>query len=183
MKFFKTLVLSLLIISSGQIAFALDPIAPKSERAFGFLSVDSPLLSDVIQVTPVGTNAGVGVINLKNDDLAKVPVGTYIVRVKMQDKVWTQTVTIQPTELSAIAVTGYGNLRVAVPDPANTMVEVYALDGKQVSRFSASQVKTLPVGNYRVTVKLPAESGARVADPTQDVSIITNETRRVVVWK
>lgn len=183
MKILNTFVLALLFISSSQIVFALDPVAPVSERAFGFLSVDSPLQSDVIQATPVGTHAGVGMITLKNDDIAKVPVGTYIVRVKMQDKQWTQTALVHPTELTAIAVIGYGNLKVAAPDPANTMVEVYALDGKQVSRFSASQVKTLPAGNYRVTIKLPTVSGTRVADATKDVSIITNETRRLVVWK
>lgn len=168
----------------ASVAYALDPVAPKSERAFGFLSVETPLKTDVIQAINSDPAKAAAPILLKNDEILKVPVGDYLVKVKMQDKEWSQSVKVQPTELSALTVTGYGNLRVMAPDPANTNVDVYGMDGQLVSHFAASQIKTLPTGNYRVTVKLPMESGMRSNEVTKEnISIVTNETRRVVVWK
>jgi len=165
-------------------ASALDPVAPKSERAYGFLSVESPLHSDVIEASCVASCQAAAPIQFKNDEMVKVPVGDYLVRVKMQDKEWSQRAKVLPTELTALAVTGYGNLAVTAPNPATTMVEVYSADGKQVARFNASQMKTLPTGTYRVTIRLAPELGLNPSEVTKtDVGIVTNETRRLIVWK
>lgn len=165
--------------------FALDPIAPKSERAFGFLSVTTPLYTDMLEIKSDNFST-----TFKSEEMIKVPIGDYILTVMMQDNVKsTQKVSVMPTELTAINITGFGNLFVKAPNASRTVVEVYSIHNKLVSRFMASKIKTLPIGTYRVNIKMPPEEMANMdkvytSEVTKnDVRIITNETRELIVWK
>jgi len=158
--------------------WALDPVAPRSERKYGELMVQTPLPSDVCEIKMVkDKNRDEGVEyqqSFKPGETIKVPVGDYALKVKLQDREWTSQVTVHPTERTDIKVTGYGNLKVNSPNPSGDTVEVATPDGKVVSSFHPNQVKTLPTGTYNVTVKM---KGTSITQP--DVVIITNTTREV----
>jgi len=157
-------------------SFALDPVAPKHERAFGFLRVDTPLpQSDRCEVRGVGvSNSGI-VIPCPPNQQIKLPIGPYILSVHLQGHEWTMPVTIAPTEYTKVAVSGFGNLRVEGARPSDT-VEVVSQDGRVVERFTASQVKTIPVGVYNVKVNA---SGSPITK--SNVSVWPNTTRELIV--
>ncbi len=169
--------------------FALDPVAPKSERAFGFLTVESPLATDIIEITSLKNSVDNFKITFNNDEMIKIPIGEYFLRVKMQEVKWSQKIEVLPTELTEITVVGYGNLSVKSPYPDQTTVEVSSKEGKGITTFKASQIKTLPTGTYRVTIKLPPEEFVNIRNvypdevTKNDVEIITNQTRRLIVWR
>ncbi len=187
MKKITSLSLFLFLIVFAVPLWALDPIAPKEERAFGFLSVESPLETDVCEITPLG-KAERPPITFKSYEMVKVPVGEYNLKVKIQELDWTKQIKVTPTELTQIFVTGYGNLKVKTPHPDKDIVEVFDHSGRLVKSFPSSELKTLPAGNYRVSVKLSTDY-PNPKDPkqhliqqvTKNTSIITNETRRLVV--
>ncbi|MFO1518210.1 MAG: hypothetical protein U1F57_00875 [bacterium] len=171
-------------------AFALDPVAPKQDRAFGFLTVQSPLPSDICEIKSLKLKQKEPFeLNFHPDELMKVPVGDYQLKVKMQEVEWTSRVTVHPTEMTQVFVPGFGNLKVIAPQPAKTTVEVFSKDGKLLRTFPADQIKTFPVGDYTVVVKLPAEQVPnRVETVTPEgvknnVTLVANETRRLVVYK
>jgi hypothetical protein len=181
--------LAFLFLFTTSLVFALDPVAPKSERAFGFLTVDSPLPGDILEITSLRKEANAFSLTFRNNELVKVPIGEYSLTVKMQGYNWTQNISVLPTEMTDISVTGYGNLLVKAPNPPKTTVEVYSTDGTLISRFNASEVKTLPVGAYQVTITIEPDVIANAGPfytshvTKNDVRIITNETRKLVVWK
>lgn len=185
----KILVLTLtfLITFTTSFVFALDPVAPKSERAFGFLTVDSPLTSDILEITSIKPNAFS--LTFRNNELVKVPIGDYFLTVKMQSFKWSQKISVLPTEMTNIFVPGFGNLLVKAPNPSKTTVEVYSSGGALVSQFMASEIKTLPIGTYQVTMKVPPEEIVNAGNfytsnvTKNDVRILSNETRKLVVWK
>lgn len=187
MRKISVLSLTFFILFSTPLVFALDPTAPKSERAFGFLTVDSPLPSDVLEITSLKPNAFS--LTFRNNELVKAPIGDYLLTVKMQGVKWSQKISVLPTEMTDINVPGYGNLLVKAPNPSKTTVEVYSSDGTLLSRFMASEIKTLPVGTYQVTIKMQPEEIVNAgnfytSDVTKnDVRILTNETRKLIVWK
>ncbi len=174
----KLFVFVTVFLFSLQSVWALDPVAPRSERKYGQLMVETPLSTDVCEIQMTqdkNRDAGSGYQqSFKPGETIKVPVGDYSLKVKLQDAEWTSQLTVYPTERTDVKVTGYGNLKVMSPNATKDSVEVSNLDGKVVSSFKASQVKTLPTGTYNVTVKM---GGGSVTQP--NVVIITNTTREV----
>jgi len=173
----------------GLQAFALDPVAPVEERAFGFVSFESPLPTDTAQLTGVAP-AGLPPMTLRPGELMRVPVGQYNIKVKMQGYEWTSPVTVTPTELTAMVVPGFGNLKVSTPSPTTDMVEVMSADNRTVASFPASEIRTLPIGTYSVKVKLSPDVTVQKTQKVvsrdvvrANVQILPNETRRVVVYK
>ncbi|MBL7684681.1 MAG: hypothetical protein JNK65_01435 [Deltaproteobacteria bacterium] len=166
-------VFSLLVISS--LSFALDPVAPRSERKYGQLMVKTPLPElDVCEVVSTKDSADKFQKTFKPGEAVKIPVGDYIVKVKLQGYEYQSNATIQPTERTDVVVTGYGNLKVNSPKPNSDMVEVRTKDGKLIKSFNPKGVQTLPTGTYDVKVKM------KEGDVTQEnVVIITNTTREV----
>jgi hypothetical protein len=155
-------------------SFALDPVAPREERAFGFLRVETPLpATDECEVSAVAPASGYKKA-FKPGQTMKIPVGDYLLSVKLQDRVWKNPISIRATELTALVVPGFGNLKVTSPRRSDT-VEVYSPKGGFVTSFPASQVKTLPVGRYHVKVKMKSLETPRI-----QVAIVTNTTREVV---
>lgn len=180
--------LSFLFLMNLSPAFALDPVAPKEERAFGFVSVETPLPTDVCELTGIAP-AGLPPMTVRPGELIRVPVGQYNLRVKMQGYEWTNTISVTPTELTAAVVSGYGNLKVATPNPTVDQVEVSSSDGKALKTFRSSEIATLPIGVYRVKIRLGSGAvasgqGNMMQDVVRtDVKILPNETRRLVVYK
>src|SRR5437867_2161357 len=138
-KLFSLSVLAILFCAT--MAWALDPVAPLSERKFGVVYVQSTLpSSDVITLSP--TNDSGKAINMKSGVDVKVPVGDYTVRVEMQDYSYEVGVTVKPTERHEIIVPGYGNLRVNGP---KADVEVFGENSKKpIAKFQTNFTKTLP---------------------------------------
>ncbi len=171
-------IVSILILYTLSSAWALDPVAPRAERKYGELAVQTPLSSDTCEIKMTkdkNRDAGIDYQQkFKPGETIKIPVGDYELTVQLQDREWKTQVTIHPTERTDVKVTGYGNLKVNSPSPSKDTVEVATLDGKVISSFHPSQVKTLPNGTYNVTVKM---GGASIAQP--NVVIITNTTREV----
>jgi hypothetical protein len=154
---------------------ALDPVAPKSERAFGFIKVESPLPdSDLCEVTRVDDKNSFKQ-SFKPAEMVKLPVGNYLLVVKLQNNEWTSSAKISPTEYTKMVVIGYGNLKVTTPNPSTDKVEVYTLDGKLIKSFSSSNPQTLPTGTYNVKIKIGASEVAE-----NNVVILTNTTREIV---
>ncbi len=173
--FWMTLIL---LVYATANAWALDPVAPRAERKYGELAVQTPLASDECEIKMTkdkNRDAGIDYQQkFKPGETIKIPVGDYDLTVKLQDREWKTQVTIHPTERTDVKVTGYGNLKVTSPNPSKDTVEVATLDGKVISSFHPTQVKTLPNGTYNVTVKM---GGASITQP--NVVIITNTTREV----
>jgi len=177
MRKYKTLVVFLLALIAFP-ALALDPVAPKSERRYGQIAVHSPLPgSDTCQIV---AKTGSFQQSFKPEETIKVPVGDYTVKVKLQDQDWSKNITVHPTERTDVFVTGYGNLKVSSPDPALDVVEVLDQSGKQVANFHPSTVKTLPVGNYSVIVKMKLSRRKNTQVRQDNVSIMTNATREII---
>jgi len=134
-------------------AVALDPVAPKAERVFGFVEVVSPLPeSDLCTLI----DASGARIDFKPGQMLKVPIGQYLLKVKLQNDEWSKQISVTPTEFNYVAVPGYGNLKVKTPNPASDTVEVYSEDGALLRSFPASQTETIPMGTYQVKVKIGA---------------------------
>ena len=166
----------LLLILSPPTILALDPVAPKSERAFGFLRVDTPLpLSDRCEIIGHGAMNQSMVLPCRPGEQMKVPIGAYLLKVELQQEEWSTPILIHPTEYTKLAVTGYGNLKVRSPHPMDS-VEVFTEDGRLLERFPASQIRTLPVGVYKIKVYTSA-----MATIKPNVSIWPNATRELIV--
>ncbi len=177
MRNYKILVVFLLAIVAFP-ALALDPVAPKSERRYGQIAVHTPLpSSDTCQIV---AKSGSFQQSFKPEETVKVPVGDYTVKVKLQDQDWSKNITIHPTERTDVFVTGFGNLKVSSPDPTLDVVEVLDQSGKQVANFHPNMVKTLPVGNYSVIVKMKLSRRKNTQVRQDNVSIMTNATREIV---
>ncbi len=178
MKRYQTLVVIFLLAIFISPVWALDPVAPKSERRYGQVAVHSPLpSSDTCQIV---AKTGSFQQSFKPEETIKVPVGDYTVKVKLQDQEWSKAITVHPTERTDVFVTGYGNLKVSSPDPATDMVEVLDKSGKQVASYHPTTVKTLPVGNYSVIVKMQLSRRKSTQVRQDNVSIMTNATREIV---
>lgn len=170
MKFLSRWFFVLLMLASVP-AFALDPVAPVSERKFGVIYVKTPMPdTDVITVTAV---QGGKKQNVKSMNESKVPVGDYQVSVKMQDYVYEQEVKVGGTERTEVVVPGYGNLKVTAPK--GSTVEVYKTGTQSlVSKFPVSQIKVLPTGYYDVRISYLKDSVT-----SNNVWIVTNTTREI----
>lgn len=180
--------LCLFVLTGLSPLWALDPVAPKEERAYGFVSLESPLSSDVGTLTGVAP-AGLSPVTIKSGEMMRVPVGEYTLTVKMQGYTWTSPVSVTPTELTAMVVPGYGNLKVTTPNSTD-MVEVWTADNRLVASFPSSEIKTLPVGTYSLKMKLGPDVMVQKTQKivTRDVlranvQILPNETRRLAVYK
>lgn len=156
-------------------AFALDPVAPKSDRAFGFFKVDTPQNSDACELLRLNPAHPPYKTNCQPNTMMTVPVGEYQLTVRMQEYSWTEKMNVHPTEYTSLAVLGYGNLLVNSTRPKD-IVEIYSRDGKVVSEFKANTVKTVPTGIYEVKVK---SKNAQVS--MNNVSVIPDRTRELVV--
>jgi hypothetical protein len=142
---------------SSRVCLALDPVAPKVERAFGFVQVVSPL-PDSDQCALFDSSGAR--IDFKPGQMMKVPVGEYTLKVKLQNDEWSKPVMVTPTEFTYVAVPGFGNLKVKTPSPESDTVEIYSEDGSFLRSFPASQTETIPMGTYQVKVKM----GSNVAN-------------------
>lgn len=171
-KFFLFAVTATLFFPLG--ARALDPLASREERNKGMIFVKTPL-PEADLVTLTLTNGGPGE-SLKPNDMRWVPVGDYLVTVKMGEYQYNQSVTVKPTERTDVVVPGYGNLKVTSINPTDT-VEVFKKGTKAaVTKFPASQIRTLPTGHYDVKVTVGNTSVTK-----DNVYVVTNTTREVVV--
>ena len=165
---FSLMVLFLLLISVP--AMALDPVAPRSERRFGMIYVETPNSTDKISITNQRTGEETKDIKPLTD--VKVQVGDYEVLVKISPKYsYTQHVTVRPTERHEIIVPGFGNVRVN-----GACKEVIILkEGKEVTKIKCNEVRTLPRGPYDLKIKI----GKYTLD--QSVTVVTNTLREVDV--
>src|SRR4030095_2902473 len=165
--------LPVIFISLTGPLWALDPVAPREERAYGFLKVDTPLpLSDQCEISAVAPASGY-TQSFKPGQRIKVPGGDYLLKAELQYRDWKNNISVRATELTALVLPGFGNLKVTSPKKTD-VVEVYTPKGNLVSIFPASQVKTLPVGRYHVRVIM-----GDLETPKIQVAIITNTTREV----
>lgn len=155
-------------------ARALDPLASRDERNKGMIFVKTPL-PQVDTVTLSLLNGGQPETLIPNE-MRWVPVGDYLVTVKMGEYKYDQNVTVKPTERTDVVVPGYGNLQVTSINPADP-VEVFKKGTQSlVTKFPASQIKTLPTGHYDVKVSVGNTSVTK-----DNVYVVTNTTREVVV--
>jgi len=170
MRFLSRWIFAFLMLASVP-AFALDPVAPISERKFGILFVKTPMPdSDVINIT---ATEGGKKQTVHAETEVKVPVGDYQVSVKMQDYVYEQQVKVGGTERTEVVVPGYGNLKVTAPKDSS--IEVYKTGTESlVAKFPASQVKVLPTGYYDVRIRYLKDSVT-----SNNVWIVTNTTREI----
>jgi len=163
------------VLGFSTLALALDPVAPRSERKFGEILVESPLPeSDTCELSPTSKGGG-ETQKFKAGETTKVPVGEYDLKVKLQDAEWKMHVTIHPTERADIKVTGYGNLKVTSPSPKSDKVEASSTDGKFSKSFAPNHVQTLPTGTYNVKVIMGSDQVTE-----NNVVIVTNTTREVI---
>jgi hypothetical protein len=183
--FLTLLFFGLMNVSS---ALAFDPVAPRSDRPFGFLKVDTPLpQSDLCEITSInGVKYGYH-LAFRPGEMIQVPIGEYELKVKLQDGEWTSPITVTSTEFTNVVVPGYGNLKVQAPHPWD-MVEVYSRDGQLLKRFPASKVKTMPIGIYDVRVTMESDLANRgnvtvntMIASKHNVMIAPNTTRELIV--
>lgn len=170
MKKFGLFIFAALSLVSLRV-FALDPVAPISERKFGMIFVKTPQPgSDTITLTAV---EGGKKQSLESEKEIKVPIGDYQVSVKMQDYLYEQQVKVGGTERTEVIVPGYGNLKVISPE--GSTVEVYKTGTESlVAKFPVKQVKVLPTGYYDVRIRFGNSSVT-----SNNVWIVTNTTREV----
>lgn len=160
--------------------FALDPVAPKSERNKGHVMVTTPLPeSDTCEVIGKNGLAKDFQKSFKPEDIVQIPIGDYQLKVKLQENEWTTDITVKPTELTRVVVTGYGNLKVNVsqPDPEDE-AKVFSSD-KLIKTFDPAKTITLPEGTY--SVKIKPKKAKKKEITIENVKIITNTTRGVEV--
>lgn len=155
--------------------YALDPVAPKADRAFGFFKVDSPQNSDACELLRLSPAHPPYKTHCQPNTMMSVPVGEYQLSVRMQEYSWNEKVHIHPTEYTSVAVLGYGNLLVTSPRP-DDRVEVINAQGKEVAQFKVNSVKTVPVGTYEIRLK-SRDGQASLSR----VVVITDKTRELVV--
>ncbi|MBF0493243.1 MAG: T9SS type A sorting domain-containing protein [Deltaproteobacteria bacterium] len=174
MKTKPLLLLSLIFICST--SWALDPVAPKSERAFGRIRVKTPLPSDTCEIKGKASQTEGKFIPIPCADMTKVLIGDYELRVKLQNTEWSKEVSILPTEFTEVNVVGFGNIKVSSPNPNLDSVEVLSLDGRKVREFFTKDTITLPTGTYNLKIKTNKQEV-----PLNDVVIFSNTTREVSV--
>ncbi len=174
MKKFIFLLYSL-FFSLPLISYALDPVAPKADRAFGFFKVETPQSSDTCELLRLNPAHPPYKTSCQPNTMMSVPVGEYQLNIRMQEYSWNEKVNIHPTEYTSIAVLGYGNLLVNSPR-ATDFVEVINSQGKEVAQFGVNQVKTIPVGSYEVKVK---SKGVQAS--MNKVVVIADKTRELIV--
>jgi len=173
--------LFLLVFGASRSAGALDPVAPKYLRAFGFLQVVSPLpQSDIAEITSLNSALDGYRLTFKPGDMVQVPIGSYLLKVKMQNNEWVHPIQITPTEFTYVAVPGFGNLKVRTPNPMTDIVELYSEDGSFLKSFPAAQIETIPMGVYHLRVKLGGPASYSMVSKDR-VSIFPNATREIVV--
>lgn len=127
--------------------WALDPVAPRSERASGIIYVETPNSDDEVTLILQQDEFHQSQIRTKED--IKVPVGDYKVLVKMRPHyTYEQAVTVRPTERHEIIVPGFGNLRV---NGSCRGVKVYQ-EGKEIAKMTCDKIRTLPRGAYDVKI-------------------------------
>jgi hypothetical protein len=173
MKKIISLAFGIFLFLSGS-AHALDPVAPRSERAFGIVYVKTPLPGSDI-VTLISKSDPKDTQKLQAEVDVKVKVGDYLVKVEMQNPyTYEQEVSVRPTERHDIIVPGFGNV---IVKGAKGNVEAYAQGSSSpVAKFATNYVKTLPEGTYDLKVKV----GSYTLDQ-KSISVITNTTREVDV--
>ncbi len=171
----KKIIYFMFLLALPLTALALDPVAPRSERAFGFFKVESPQpQSDQCTLSRLMPSSLT--LSCQPNTMIKIPVGEYQVTVKMQGGYsWTSRVSVRPTEYTSVAVLGYGNLKVTSPR-ASDIVQVLSSDGKEIGQFQANTVKTIPTGIYDVKVK--SNNGQ---SSLNNVRIVTDTTRELLV--
>lgn len=168
-------ILAFICLTTTSSVFALDPIAPKSERAFGFFKVETPQKTDTCELKLLSPLQNSYTNTCQVGTILTLPVGEYQLNVKVQDYHWSEKVHVYPTEFTSVAVLGYGSLLVTSPD-ANDTVRVFDKQGNPLHHFKANHVKSIPIGTYRVTVK-----SKRAQTSIDEVNIVANKTRELVV--
>lgn len=152
--------------------WALDPVAPRSERRFGMVYVKSPNADDKIVL--VSQRPGEKDLKIKALEDVQVPVGDYVVQVEMPPEyTYEQAVTVRPTERHEIIVPGYGNVRVNGKCDQVKVLE----NGKEIAKIKCGQVRTLPRGSYELKILI----GKYTLD--QSVGVVTNTLRQVDIVK
>ncbi len=160
------------LLSVGS-ALALDPVAPRSERAFGTLYVKTPNAGDVVTVTDMAGVEKEQKVSPGED--VKVKVGDYRISVDIADDyTYEQDVTIRPTERHEIIVPGYGNLRI---NGTKDKVSVYQVGTNDlVAEFNGGEVRTLPRGVYDIKIQV-----GKYTLEQNNISVVTNTLREIQV--
>ncbi|MFO1462821.1 MAG: hypothetical protein U1F66_03525 [bacterium] len=156
-------------------AWALDPLAPRSERGEGRVVVQTPQPDNSITITNTKSGAS---WNPQPGQTVSVPIGDYELKVKMQDYSYQQNFHVAPTETSFLEVPGYGSLKVNSIHPTDKVVVTSAKTGQTVASFLAADTKILPRGHYNVKVEIPGMLPAE-----KRVWVVTNTTRVVDVTR
>lgn len=165
-RFFLVLTAFLFLIPQN--AKALDPKAPREERATGMVYVETPNPDDKIVLEP--QREGQKEIKLSNKKDQLVPVGDYLVKVEIKPEYhYEQALTVRPTERHEVIVPGFGNLRVNGECSEVTILK----DGKEIDKIKCGQIRTLTSGAYDLKIKV----GKHTLD--QPVAIVTNTLRQV----
>jgi hypothetical protein len=165
--------LTCLVFLPGGRVWALDPVAPRSERATGVVYVETPNQEDeIILVDERGLLKDQKISSLKD---VKVRVGDYLVKVKIKPEyTYEQALTVRPTERHDIIVPGFGNLRV---NGTCKKVEIFK-DKKKIAKIKCGKIRTLPNGNYDLKIELDKKNTL-----DQTVSVFTNTLREVDIVK
>lgn len=162
----------LVFLQIGQV-WALDPAAPRSERATGVVYVETPNQDDeIILEDERGLSKDQKISSLKD---VKVRVGDYLVKVKIKPEyTYEQALTVRPTERHEVIVPGFGNLRVN-----GTCRQVEILKEKEkIAKIKCGKIRTLPNGTYDLKIELDKKNTL-----DQTVSVFTNTLREVDIVK
>lgn len=164
-----------LCFSTPLALYALDPVAHKADRAFGFFKVETPQNSDICELLRLNPAHPPYKTSCQPNTMMNVPIGEYQLTVRMQEYSWNEKVRIHPTEYTSVAVLGYGNLLVTSPRKTDT-VQVLNSQGREIAQFGVNQAKTVPVGTYEIKVK---SKGTQAV--LNQVVVITDRTRELLV--
>lgn len=163
-----SLILMIFVFNIPAALHALDPKAPREERAFGTVYVETPNKEDkIILISQRGDEKEQKIASGQD---VNVKVGDYLVKVNMEpDHTYEQALTVRPTERHEVIVPGFGNLRV---NGNCREVEIYR-DGKKIDKIKCNKIRTLVSGAYDLKIKV----GKHTLDQT--ISTVTNTLREV----
>jgi len=165
------ILLPLLFVSLS--VWALDPKAPRSERATGLIYVHTPNQDD--KITLISSRDEKNKQKIISDEEKQVKVGDYLVRVEIaKEYTYEQDVTIRPTERHEVIVPGYGNLRI---NGTSGKITVYPVGSKKkIAQFKGGEIRTLPRGVYDIKIQV----GKYILDQN-GISVVTNTLREIDV--
>jgi len=163
-------ILFLLLVITAPEAQALDPVAPRGERKYGMVYIETPNKDDKIVLESQRGEKDQKISSLKD---VQIKVGDYLVKVTIKpDYTYEQPITVRPTERHEVIVPGFGNMRVN-----GKCKEVLVLqEGKKVTKLKCGEIRTLPRGIYDLKIII-----SKRITLDQTIAVVTNTLREVDV--